>query len=258
MTAPPAPRRPGLVPTRFHRPAAASALAAAAVVGGLAVRYQHTDRPGALDLRIMTWVDGVASGHPALFRFVVTVGGPGPVLGLAVVVAAVACWFGYRRLGLLCVVAPALTGVVTTAVKPLVGRLIGHDDLSFPSGHTAAVSSVGLVLAVLVLDVTGSRRWTAPRVLTALGVVLGCTAVMALAVVGAGMHYPTDAVGGAASATAVVITTALLVGPVADRTRWLLPPARRRSASGWGTRGEHPARRAGGPTLAAQPPGAGG
>ena len=96
-------------------------------------------------------------------------------------------------------VAGALVGPLTTALKELVGRPRPQfaeggaelDSLSFPSGHASGVATlvtVALLLAWPSLSPSG-RRWSVAGGV-ALGLLVGCTRMWL------GVHFASDVVGG--------------------------------------------------------------
>jgi membrane-associated phospholipid phosphatase len=149
----------------------------------------------------------VSKGYGAVALAVDFLGEPvGSALVMAGLVAATLPLRSWRWTAL-AVVGPGVTVVLTTVVKPLVGRTINGPHLSYPSGHTAYAAAVGLVAALLL-----ARRFGGFVPLTIL-VPAGCAAAMAWAQVSLGAHYVTDTVGGYATALAVTATAALLLLP---------------------------------------------
>ncbi|MEU6697903.1 phosphatase PAP2 family protein [Pseudonocardia sp. NPDC046786] len=129
------------------------------------------------------------------------------------------------RVAVLAVVGPGLTGVATTALKPLLGRTIDGDGFAFPSGHTGGAVSIGLVLAVLLIGAVPVVRPVA-----ALSV-LAATVLLAGGVVGAGMvrigaHYATDTIGGFCAALTLGLGAAMAIDRIADRWIGGTGPAR--------------------------------
>lgn len=215
----PAPRRsrPALRPSL--RPAAGgAALAAAALVAGLGARYAGGTAPGRLDDGLRTVVEHVPAGRGGLAWRVFSVGDPARAVALTAGLAAAALALGRPRLALVAVAGPVLTGVATSALKPLVGRRFGRrGEHAFPSGHTGLATALAAAGMLLVVDVLAPRRpWDA------LAVAAGTVAVGAgtgVALTAIEVHYPTDTVGGAATAVAVVLGTAQFVDAVAAHRR---------------------------------------
>jgi membrane-associated phospholipid phosphatase len=142
----------------------------------------------------------------------------GEPVGAALLVAAVltACLLlGHRRAAVLTMAAAGSTVAVTTVLKPVVGRTIHGGYLSFPSGHTALATALAFVAALLAVGVLGVDGPQGVLVVLATATVAGVA--MAWAEVALGAHYPTDAIGGFATALAVVPATAWLVDLIADR-----------------------------------------
>lgn len=131
---------------------------------------------------------------------------------LVLVVLVAACLLARdRRLAVLAVLGPGLTVLVTTLTKPLVGRTINGDNLSFPSGHTAYATAIGLVAALLLASRIGAflaLTVTVPAI---------CAAAMAWAQTTLGAHYVTDTIGGYATALCVVPAVALFLFRVSVR-----------------------------------------
>jgi undecaprenyl-diphosphatase len=113
----------------------------------------------------------------------------------ALVIAGMLCCRAARRradvvlVGLGSIAAPATAEIL----KPLVGRRIHQCCLSYPSGHVALATAWALSLAV--------------------------GAAISWAVIVLNIHYPTDALGGAATAFAVVPSIALVLDRVGRPVR---------------------------------------
>ncbi|GAA2243146.1 phosphatase PAP2 family protein [Streptomyces amakusaensis] len=185
------------------------ALAALAVLV-LGVRYAGHGRPGAAD----AWVQSAAEGvRPRWRRLALATDFLGEPLGAAMLLAAVVtvCLLLRRpRAAVLAVAGTGLAVGATKLIKPLVGRTIHDGHLSYPSGHTAFLTALALVVALLLAGRLGLGR-TAGALLV-LGAALAAGAAMGWAQVVLGAHYPTDALGGWCTALAVVPATAWLVG----------------------------------------------
>jgi undecaprenyl-diphosphatase len=140
----------------------------------------------------------------------------GEPVGAAVVFATLVIVFlrrGNRRAALLAVAGPAVAVVVTTVMKPLVGRTINDGFLSFPSGHTASMTAIVFVVMLVVVQEMSRAAGVA---LIAVAVVPAAV-LMAWAQVLLNAHYPTDTVGGFCAAVAVVPAVAWTIDRIADR-----------------------------------------
>ncbi|MEU3479818.1 phosphatase PAP2 family protein [Streptomyces sp. NPDC033753] len=189
---------------------------AALVVVVLGVRYADAGEPGTVDGRVRAVLEGAGPSwqHAALATDFL-----GEPVGAAVLVAVVVagCLVARRPRGAVLVVVGAGLAVVTTRLlKHVVGRTIhGDENLSYPSGHTAFLTAVALVVALLVTGRLGLGRAAGTSLVLAAGLVAG--AAMGWAQVVLSAHYPTDVLGGWCTALAVVPVTAWLVDRVADR-----------------------------------------
>jgi membrane-associated phospholipid phosphatase len=160
-----------------------------------------------LDTTIDNWLIPLGENHYRPVAALAALGSP-PVTIVAIIACLTAIWRTrrYWPAGVLTVMGPVLAVVVAESVlKPLLGRT-HYGDLSLPSGHATAVTSV--VMAFLVAFVAAGlpgRVWLRRlMVLFALLAVAGT----ALAVVALDRHYATDAVAG-------VLTGACVSGLVA-------------------------------------------
>jgi membrane-associated phospholipid phosphatase len=193
-----------IIPPGLRAPAAAVAMLALLVLGVLAARYADGSAAGRIDRHVQLLV-GRGSSLPGA---VIVFGSPPAVVVLALALAGLALALGHRRLAVLAVVGPGLTGVATTTLKPIIGRTI-DGAFAFPSGHTGGATALGVVAALLLVTALGTATW-ASAFLIAAGA-LGSGGTMALALVAAGDHYPTDTLGGFCVAVAVVLTSALVI-----------------------------------------------
>ncbi|MFC4464040.1 phosphatase PAP2 family protein [Streptomyces xiangluensis] len=120
------------------------------------------------------------------------------------------------RAAVLIVAGAGTTVATTTLLKPLVGRTIhGDGNLAYPSGHTAFVTALALVMALLATGRLGLGRTAGTLLVLAAALVAG--AAMGWAQVALGAHYPTDVLGGWCTALAVIPATAWLVDRMADQ-----------------------------------------
>jgi undecaprenyl-diphosphatase len=195
-------------------PMAGVVVLAGASVAVLGSHFAGDTHAGPVDRAIagdVTMRHGIAR---VLGQGIADLGNPLPV-AVALVLLAVAAYAVRGPRGLaLALLGPLLAMMTTSLVlKPLIDRTHGG-ALAFPSGHTTAVGSMAVAAGTLLLG------WTVvPRVLRWAGAgVLGLIVVaVGAAMVGRGYHYPTDTLGGAGVALAVVLFVALVVDAVGDR-----------------------------------------
>ncbi|MER7706396.1 phosphatase PAP2 family protein [Kitasatospora sp. NPDC097605] len=175
----------------------------------LALRYGGEGEPGAVDARIGSVVDGVGTPWRYAALALDALGEPvGAVLLVSALVTG--CLLLRRpRAAVFLLAAVGLTVGTATLLKHLVGRTIhGDGNLSYPSGHTAFLTAIALVVAMVAVR---RRRGGRPLVL---GSALLAGGLMGWAEVALGAHYPTDTLGGWCTALAVTPATGWLV----DRT----------------------------------------
>lgn len=187
------------------------------VVVVLGVRYADDSKPGVVDARIGAAVDGVGPQWRQVALATDFLGEPG---GAATLVAATVtgCLLLRRPRAAVLVVAGVGMAVGTaTLLKSLVGRTIHDGNLSYPSGHTAFLTALALVPALLSTGRLGLGRTAGTSLVLAAALVAG--AAMGWAQVALGAHYPTDVLGGWCTALAVIPATAWLVDRMAD---WLV------------------------------------
>ncbi|MCA1677244.1 MAG: phosphatase PAP2 family protein [Actinobacteria bacterium] len=200
---------PPALPAPLGGPLVLVAILAALVFTVFATRYADEVAAGRLDTWAQTAVEGLLpepGRGPLLIDFV---GEPLSMIVLVGLLVAVCLAVGRRRLAVVAVAGLGVTGVVTTVLKPVVGRTIHGGFLSYPSGHTAAATALALVVMLLVVDLLGAGRL--PGVLLILSGAGVTGGVMALSQVALGAHYPTDTIGGLCAAVVVVPAMAYLV-----------------------------------------------
>jgi membrane-associated phospholipid phosphatase len=216
------PDRPAL-PAGLRGPIGVVAVLSGLLVAVLAARYAGDATAGPLDRWVESALGGLLPEHGQQGAYLVELAGePVSVVVLAGLLAAVCLATRRRRLAVVAVAGPGATGLVTTLLKPVTGRTIDGGNgagptLAYPSGHTAAVTALAFVGALLVVDLLRARRL--PALLVVVTGAGAAGAVMALTLVGLDIHYPTDTVGGFFTAMAVVPATALLVDRIAGRRR---------------------------------------
>jgi undecaprenyl-diphosphatase len=205
---------PVLVPIVLRRPLIVAAALAAVMFTVLAVCYAGTSGAGSFDARIDALVDPIGVAHHRTTHFTAALGSPVSVITLALVLAALCYRLDRRRLAVLAIVGPGITGVLTTGLKPVLGRTIG-DGFAYPSGHTGGATALGLVAALLVISLIRPGRAAGLAIVAATGLL--CGGVVGSAMVAIGAHYPTDVVGGYCTAVAVVCGAALALDRKAER-----------------------------------------
>jgi membrane-associated phospholipid phosphatase len=208
--------RPAVAPA-LRRPLAVTAALAALVLAVLGVVVGGSSVGLPLDAGVSAavataWPDPYGGSLALLIDFC---GDPRAVAVAVAVLAAGCLALGRRRLAVLAVAAPVLTGLLTTGLKPVVDRTIHGDNLSYPSGHTASSVAIALVVALLLVDLLRTGPVVDLLVIAVLAVVAGAT--MGFTQVALDAHYPTDTVGGAAAAVVAVVASALLIDRVSDR-----------------------------------------
>ncbi len=173
-----------------------------------AFAYVGDTEPGRLDRWIQPSINAPAAFWPGALM-VDRLGGPAGRAISVLVVTALCLLANRRRLAVTAVVGMVGVTALSTVLKYIVGRKIHDGFLSYPSGHTAAVAAICLVLGLLLTDVLK------------LGQYLGLCLVLVLTLLGGGLmayvqtdltaHYPTDTIGGIGCALLVVPVTALLI-----------------------------------------------
>ncbi|MFD7060219.1 phosphatase PAP2 family protein [Streptomyces sp. NPDC059906] len=188
---------------------------AAPVVLVLGVGYADESEPREWDMRIFAAVDGV--GPPWRHVAVVTdfLGEPAGAVLLVAAVVTGCLLLRHPRAAVFVVTGAGLTVGTTTLLKPVVGRTIHGDNLSYPSGHTAFLTAMALMVSLLAAGRLGLGRVAGTALVFAAGLVAGAT--MGWAQVALGSHYATDTLGGWCTALAVLPVTAWLVDRTADR-----------------------------------------
>jgi len=202
---------PPALPQPLRRPIGVVAALAALVLGALGAVYTAGATLGGWDGRAQS-LDGL---RPPLRDAALVLDFCGEPVGAAVLLTSLvtACLVLRRpRMAVLAMVGPISTIAVTSGLKRVVGRTIHGGYLSFPSGHTALLTALAFVLALLVVNL----RWpgTLPGVLLVLAAAVTAGAAMAWSQVILSAHYLTDTLGGFCAALAVVPATAWLL----DRT----------------------------------------
>ncbi len=198
-----------------RRLAAVALLAACvAVTAVLGVHTFGRGLPGWLDSAFNPRIQAALGRFPLLLNWLPDVGTLGPV-ALMTLALVLACLASRRWTGavMAAVAVPAATGLTEYVLKPHVGQAIGQ---AFPSGHATSMFALAASCAVLLVDPPRRQLPGAVRLLlVSLAVLLA--AAVAAAMVAIGAHAFTDAVGGAAVGTAVVLACALTLDLAASR-----------------------------------------
>jgi membrane-associated phospholipid phosphatase len=206
---------PAAVPAALRAPLAMTAALATAVLVALGILHFHDSGLTGIDAAVLPSIDGVRPPWRYV-ALVIDFGGEPVGATILVAVLALVCFLVHRiRAAVLTVLGVAVTVAVTTLLKPIIGRTIHGEFLSYPSGHTALATALALVIALLMADRLGLSR--APAVVLVLALALVAGVAMGWAEVALGAHYPTDAVGGFCAALAAVPATALVVDRAAER-----------------------------------------
>ncbi len=142
------------------------------------------------------WARSVVGGHRlGSLRNVTELGSRGVLAAGTVVVAVLGARRGLRA-AVACAVGPPVAAVLAeTVVKPVVGRHLAG-VLTFPSGTVVVIAALTVAAALATDGVARSVVLAAGLVATALAMV---------AVVTMNWHFPSDAVGGAAWGSGVVL-----------------------------------------------------
>jgi membrane-associated phospholipid phosphatase len=189
------------------------------IVLGILVAHKTTaDRVDqAVDARIIAWF----AGHPVValrMAYPATLVPAGVVSLIATLTCLARGWIRGAVLALLAV--PVASGLTDALLKPLFHRTY-EGVLSYPSGHTSAITALAAALTVLLLlaprqapappQALASRRPPTPR--PALATMLRwaipavawlAVVVVAVGVIGVRWHYFTDTIAGAALGTGTV------------------------------------------------------
>ncbi|MDQ1015662.1 phosphatase PAP2 family protein [Streptomyces afghaniensis] len=215
----PLPRKPAVLPPVLRAWLGLVAALAVVVVVVVGVLYAGHSEPGGVDRWI---VQPAADSVGPPWRYVALgtdfLGEPGGAAAL-VGAAVTGCLLLRRpRAAVLVVAGTGLSVGAATLLKHLVGRTIhGDGNLSYPSGHTAFLTALALVVALFAAGRLGLGRTVGTSLVLAASLVAG--AAMGWTQVALGAHYPTDVLGGWCTALAVVPATAWLVDRVADGGR---------------------------------------
>ena len=191
--------------------------ACVAVTAVLATLFAGRGKPGWLDSVMDPRFQALQARFPAVVNWLPDLGTLKPVslMTLALVLACVATrrWSGAI---LAAVAEPVAAGLTEYVLKPSIGQAMWWGTShSYPSGHATGMFALAAICAVLLRDPPGRRVPGVVRLLLVIIAVLLAAAVAA-AMVAIGAHTFTDAVGGAAVGTGVVMACALALDLVAE------------------------------------------
>jgi undecaprenyl-diphosphatase len=200
-------RRAPLIPDFLWRRVGVLIALLAVIVGVLAamtagkVGAERVEQPfidGLRDLHVPYhfWDFGRAIGSPLFF---------------GIVVIALALWAIVRRSWpalIACATVPLAVVIVEAILKPIVDRRHFYGTtLYYPSGTSAGVAAWTTLVWLLAMPMI---RRTDLRILFTV-VLTALTTLTAFSVVGAGLHFPLDAIGGVATGMGVVLGCCALI-----------------------------------------------
>jgi undecaprenyl-diphosphatase len=195
-------------------------LLAILMIAVLGMRYANQEMAGPLDRTLDASIRTHLRQDQTLTRALVSLGDPSHAFILLAAVAGAAA-IARRWSGVVLAIGGTPTAVMITEVilKPLIGRLrYGH--LTFPSGHTTAVTAVAITTAILLTGAHRPRGFL--RLLASLAAIVVAASV-AVALIAQHIHYATDTVAGCCVAVATVLAVALALDFFAPCVRSVLP-----------------------------------
>jgi undecaprenyl-diphosphatase len=186
------------------------ALGCAVVVGGLGSRVAHTRRGSWVDAIVDSRVQAKLADDQAILTHLIRLADPIPV-GIATGVLFVLCLMLHRRRAAVVMVTaiPLAAGLCEVVLKPAIGRTIDA-GLAFPSGHAAGAFAVATACAVLLSGPAAAGLQGGVRLLAATSV-FSVAVLVSVALVGLGVHYATDTVGGACVGSGMVVFVAVFM-----------------------------------------------
>ncbi|WP_378742185.1 phosphatase PAP2 family protein [Nocardia brasiliensis] len=191
-----------------------------AVAGLLPATFPADGGPTALDRALAAPIHSTLDTSPGIYQALVIPSNAYILLPLLLFACA---WFGYRgewrRAAIMLVVPELALGLNTWLWKPLWNRQL-HDYLAYPSGHTVHLIAIATAFIVLV----DSRR--ARIIALVVAVLAQCAA--AIGMIGLDYHLPTDILGGAAAAVAMVLALCWVALALTGGTRQTLVPTKER------------------------------
>ena len=213
-----------LVPGSLRRPAVALLAACVAVAAAAGIRFAGYGLPDRLDAAFDPRLTAYLGHFPVLLNWLPHLGGQKLVAAMTLaLILACAVTRLWRGVMLVIVAVPTAIGLTEYVLKPSVGEAIGQ---AFPSGHATSSFALAATFAVLLASPPCRRVPGGVRLLLALVAVLLAAAVAAVMVAN-GAHHFTDAVGGAAVGTGVVLACAFTLdalGSLLQREPVMPPP----------------------------------
>jgi membrane-associated phospholipid phosphatase len=203
-----------LLTQNARRWAVGLALVLGALVIALGVDFASARTATRFDIRVMLHLYSWYPDRRAIAHRVAELGGSAAVAGVTIVLVVALYATQRYRAAALAVLGPLVaTGLTEWVLKPEIDRrILGY--VTYPSGHATGAFSVATVLAVVLLGAGGPR--VAARI-AAVVVVFALACLVAVSLVVAGYHVPTDTLGGAGVGIATVLALAVAIDAVADR-----------------------------------------
>lgn len=192
------------------------AVAAFAAVG-VGMLVAGTSSAVAVDDPVQAAVSAVWPDPGEVAYAVDLVGDPRVVAVLTSLLLAACAVTRRWRAAAVTVVAVFAVGATATLAKPLTGRTIHGDNLSYPSGHVAMATVLVTVAVLAFLDLVGGGRTR--HVFVFCGASVVAALMMSFDQIAIEAHYPTDAFGGACVAVALVPPIAAAVDALVERIR---------------------------------------
>lgn len=215
-----------LIPPRLRSAAGLVVGICVLLVTLIGLLVAHDRQPTGLDNAIWNLLPypwGPAGQHGLGRRFLSAIGQirqlGGPLAITAMTALLCYCCLAMRRYRAAIMVAGGEIGasVLTSLLKPVVGRMMGG-SLSYPSGHTTAAFALATGVVLVIASAQPTRMPRSMRI--ALSVLaVGTASLVALGMVAWHEHYLTDTFGGAAIGIGVTISVALVLDYAAEHRR---------------------------------------
>jgi membrane-associated phospholipid phosphatase len=204
-----------LVPGSLRRTAVVLLAACVAAMAVAGVRFPGYRLPGWLDATFDPWLMSYLGRFPVALNWLPHLGGQKFVAAMTLALM-LACALARRWRGVVLVIAavPIAVGLTEYVLKPTVGDAIGQ---AFPSGHATSSFALAACFAVLLANPPLRVPDGVRRLLVLVAFLLA--AAVAAAMVANEAHTFTDAVGGAAVGTGVVLGCALTLDALGSLLR---------------------------------------